>query len=114
MHICEYYERSWGNPRSNGRSMSARRAQGDSQFQSLGGIACGGTGGHFFPGLAVGQRLLERGCAVILLVSSKELEQQLVREVLGMLVITLPAVGLKRGAEAAFVRAFTRSYVAAR
>jgi UDP-N-acetylglucosamine--N-acetylmuramyl-(pentapeptide) pyrophosphoryl-undecaprenol N-acetylglucosamine transferase len=42
-------------------------------------IACGGTGGHLFPGLAVGDRLLQRGCDVTLLVSPKEVDQQAVR-----------------------------------
>jgi len=42
-------------------------------------IACGGTGGHVFPGLAVADELMRRGCAVTLLVSPKEVDQQAVR-----------------------------------
>ncbi|MEE2947143.1 MAG: glycosyltransferase, partial [Verrucomicrobiota bacterium] len=38
-------------------------------------IACGGTGGHLFPGLAVGDALVARGCEVTLLVSPKEVDQ---------------------------------------
>ena len=38
-------------------------------------IACGGTGGHLFPGLAVAETLLERGHEVKLLVSERTVEQ---------------------------------------
>ena len=76
-------------------------------------IACGGTGGHFFPGLAVAGQLVRRGCAVTLLISPKEVDQEAVRGVSGMEIVTLPTVGLKRGGEIAFVRGFIRSYRAA-
>jgi UDP-N-acetylglucosamine--N-acetylmuramyl-(pentapeptide) pyrophosphoryl-undecaprenol N-acetylglucosamine transferase len=72
-------------------------------------IACGGTGGHLFPGLAVGEELLARGCDVMLLVSPKDVDQQAVRAVTGMQVVTLPAVGLVRGNLAGFVRGFRSS-----
>ncbi len=76
-------------------------------------IACGGTGGHLFPGLAVAEQLVRRGCAAMLLISPKEVDQQAVQGVSGMEVVTLPAVGLKRGGEIAFVRGFIQSYRAA-
>ncbi|MEW6306227.1 MAG: glycosyltransferase, partial [Verrucomicrobiota bacterium] len=57
-------------------------------------IACGGTGGHLFPGLAVGEELLQRGCDVTLLISPKDVDQQAVKGVAGMNVVTLPAVAL--------------------
>ncbi len=73
-------------------------------------IACGGTGGHLFPGLAVADQLLRHGCELMLLISPKEVDQQGVKGVTGMKIITLPAVGLKRGGELAFVRGFIQSY----
>ncbi|MGI8965337.1 MAG: glycosyltransferase, partial [Limisphaerales bacterium] len=38
-------------------------------------IACGGTGGHLFPGLAVAEELARRDCSVTLLISPKEVDQ---------------------------------------
>lgn len=73
-------------------------------------IACGGTGGHLFPGLAVAEQLKRRGCAITLLVSPKEVDQQAVKAARDMRVETLPAVGLVRGSRLAFVRGFGRSY----
>ena len=77
-------------------------------------IACGGTGGHLFPGLAVGEQLVRRGCAVTLLVSPKDVDQHAVKSASGMQIVTLPAVGLTSGRGLAFMRGFVRSYRAAR
>ena len=57
-------------------------------------IACGGTGGHLFPGIAVGDALVARGCEVTLLVSPKEVDQPAVKSAYGMDVEPLPVVGL--------------------
>src|SRR2546423_13663198 len=38
-------------------------------------IACGGTGGHLFPGIAVAEVLRQRGHEVLLFVSEKEVDQ---------------------------------------
>ncbi|MBI4660924.1 MAG: undecaprenyldiphospho-muramoylpentapeptide beta-N-acetylglucosaminyltransferase [Verrucomicrobia bacterium] len=73
-------------------------------------IACGGTGGHLFPGLAVAERLQQRSCHVTLLVSQKAVDQQGVQSAHGMEVQTLPAVALQRGAVRPFLRGFWRSY----
>ncbi|HSH93447.1 MAG TPA: undecaprenyldiphospho-muramoylpentapeptide beta-N-acetylglucosaminyltransferase [Roseimicrobium sp.] len=77
-------------------------------------IACGGTGGHLFPGLAVAEELGARGANVMLLVSPKEVDQQAVRTIRGMRVETLPAVGLTRGGFVSFAVGFWKSYRAAR
>src|SRR5580698_10513028 len=57
-------------------------------------IACGGTGGHLFPGMAVGEQLRARGCDVTLMISPKDVDQQAVKSISGMEIVTLPAVGL--------------------
>ncbi len=77
-------------------------------------IACGGTGGHLFPGLAVGEELVARGCDVMLLISPKEVDQQAVRAAHGMQIVTLPAVGLVRGNFAGFFKGFRASYLEAK
>ena len=76
-------------------------------------IACGGTGGHLFPGLAVAQELLRRDCDVLALVSPKEVDQQAVRAARDVQVATLPAVALQ-GNPLAFARASFASYQAAK
>ncbi len=77
-------------------------------------IACGGTGGHLFPGLAVAEELKLHGCAVTLLISPKEVDQQAVKAASGLKTATLPAVGLSRGSRLAFARGFWESFRAAR
>ncbi len=76
-------------------------------------IACGGTGGHLFPGLAVAEELQRRNCDVLLLVSPKEVDQQAVRATSGLQIATLPAVALQ-GNLFAFARASHASYQAAK
>jgi UDP-N-acetylglucosamine--N-acetylmuramyl-(pentapeptide) pyrophosphoryl-undecaprenol N-acetylglucosamine transferase len=73
-------------------------------------IACGGTGGHVFPGIAVGEQLIRHGCDVTLLVSPKEVDQKALKTRTDMHVVTLPAVGLRPGARLAFLNGFRRSY----
>lgn len=72
-------------------------------------IACGGTGGHLFPGLAVAEELLMRRCQVTLMVSPKDVDQQAVKAVRGMDVVTLPAIGLQRGQYLKFFLKFWQS-----
>lgn len=77
-------------------------------------IACGGTGGHLYPGMAVGRHLSVLGCEVALLVSPKEVDQNAVRGEREMRVMTLPAVGLQGGRWWSFLRGFVASKKEAR
>lgn len=77
-------------------------------------IACGGTGGHLFPGLAVAEVLEERGVETLVLISTKEVDRQAVRGLPASQVEALPGVGLERGRRLAFVREFVRALGAAR
>jgi UDP-N-acetylglucosamine--N-acetylmuramyl-(pentapeptide) pyrophosphoryl-undecaprenol N-acetylglucosamine transferase len=77
-------------------------------------IACGGTGGHLFPGLAVAEQLVRRGCEVALLISPKEVDQQAVKTVTGVDVVTLPAVALQNRNYFSFARSFLKALFAAR
>src|SRR5271155_5771275 len=77
-------------------------------------IACGGTGGHLFPGLAVAGELKKRGCKIALLISPKDVDQQAVKSAQGFEVFTLPAVGLQNHNYFSFARSFWNSYRASR
>jgi UDP-N-acetylglucosamine--N-acetylmuramyl-(pentapeptide) pyrophosphoryl-undecaprenol N-acetylglucosamine transferase len=82
-------------------------------FSTRFAVACGGTGGHFFPGLAVARQLRERGGEVSLLISPKDVDQKSVRAASGLDIITLPGVGLQRGGAWSFWRGFGKSYLQA-
>ena len=90
------------------------REEGQTGRPSRVAIACGGTGGHLFPGLAVAEELSRRQCVVTLLISPKEVDQQAVKTVSGLEVVTLPAVALTRRGFLGFVRGFWKSYWTAR
>ncbi len=77
-------------------------------------IACGGTGGHLFPGLAVAEDLKQRGCVVALMISPKDVDQQAVKSAQGMEIITLPAVGLQNRNYVSFALSFWKSWRTAR
>jgi UDP-N-acetylglucosamine--N-acetylmuramyl-(pentapeptide) pyrophosphoryl-undecaprenol N-acetylglucosamine transferase len=59
-------------------------------------IACGGTGGHLFPGLAIAQQLRREGHRVLLLVSQKDIDQHAFDFGEQFPVRRIPAIGLPR------------------
>jgi len=60
------------------------------------GVACGGTGGHIFPGLATAQELADRGHQVSLWLAGKDVELDAVQDWKGD-VVTIPAEGFQFG-----------------
>jgi UDP-N-acetylglucosamine--N-acetylmuramyl-(pentapeptide) pyrophosphoryl-undecaprenol N-acetylglucosamine transferase len=59
-------------------------------------IACGGTGGHLFPGLAVAEVLRERGHEILLFVSEKAVDTRALRGHPDLPAVRLPSIGLPR------------------
>ncbi|MEX1044857.1 MAG: undecaprenyldiphospho-muramoylpentapeptide beta-N-acetylglucosaminyltransferase [Chthoniobacterales bacterium] len=57
-------------------------------------IACGGTGGHLFPGLAVAEVLRGQGHEVLLFVSEKEVDARALRNHPDLAREKLPSIGL--------------------
>lgn len=57
-------------------------------------IACGGTGGHLFPGLAVAETLHARGHEILLLVSEKEIDSTALAAHPEFRAEKLPSVGM--------------------
>ena len=59
-------------------------------------IACGGTGGHLFPGLAVAEVLKSRGHEILLLISEKQIDATAVRDRREFRIEKIAAVGLPK------------------
>ena len=57
-------------------------------------IACGGTGGHLFPGIAVAEVLRDRGHEVMLLISEKDIDALALSGHTNFRVEKLPTIGL--------------------
>jgi len=67
-------------------------------------IACGGTGGHLFPGLSVAQELRSRGHEVLLIVSEKAIDSLALKSHPEFRYERLPSVGMPSVLSPAFVR----------
>lgn len=77
-------------------------------------IACGGTGGHLFPGLAVAEVLRERGHDVLLFISEKEVDARALLTHPDLERVKLPSIGLPSflsPALIAFLRRLRSSFV---
>jgi UDP-N-acetylglucosamine--N-acetylmuramyl-(pentapeptide) pyrophosphoryl-undecaprenol N-acetylglucosamine transferase len=75
-------------------------------------IACGGTGGHLFPGLAVGEVLRSRGHDVMLFISEKEIDTLAASTHSDFRLEKLPSIGLPSPFSPAilgFIRRFNES-----
>ncbi|QQL46069.1 undecaprenyldiphospho-muramoylpentapeptide beta-N-acetylglucosaminyltransferase [Sulfuriroseicoccus oceanibius] len=59
-------------------------------------IACGGTGGHLFPGIAVAQELVARGHRPLLLISGKKIDETASAAYPDLEFLSLPAVGMPK------------------
>ncbi len=59
-------------------------------------IAAGGTGGHLFPGLAVGEVLLARGHEVMILISEKEIDALATQGRSEFRIERLPGIGMPK------------------
>ena len=73
-------------------------------------IACGGTGGHLFPGLAVAETLHDRGHEVMLFVSEKEIDTVALRGHTEFRTEKLPSVGMPAVLSPAFPRFLKRGW----
>jgi UDP-N-acetylglucosamine--N-acetylmuramyl-(pentapeptide) pyrophosphoryl-undecaprenol N-acetylglucosamine transferase len=58
-------------------------------------IACGGTGGHLTPGIALAQELEQRGCKVTLFISSKSIDRRLCEHYSTLNFIPIPGCGFR-------------------
>jgi UDP-N-acetylglucosamine--N-acetylmuramyl-(pentapeptide) pyrophosphoryl-undecaprenol N-acetylglucosamine transferase len=64
--------------------------------------------------MAVAEELMLRGCDTLLLVSAKDVDQQIVKSAAGAEFATLPSVGMTKGRRWQFVKGFIQSYRQAR
>lgn len=73
-------------------------------------IACGGTGGHLFPGLAVADVLRQRGWKILLLVSAKQIDEVALRNYPNYEVRILSTIGWPGAKSLAFINFLWRYF----
>jgi UDP-N-acetylglucosamine--N-acetylmuramyl-(pentapeptide) pyrophosphoryl-undecaprenol N-acetylglucosamine transferase len=73
-------------------------------------IACGGTGGHLFPGLAVAEVMKDRGHEILLFVSEKDIDTQALKSHPEFRSERLPSIGLPSFLSPAFVTFLRRMW----
>lgn len=77
------------------------------------GVACGGTGGHIFPGLATANVLARRGHEVTLWLAGKDIEHDAVKAWQGK-IITIPSEGFQFGLSLRSLKTISRLFKAYR
>ena len=80
-------------------------------------IACGGTGGHLFPGIAVAQQLKHQGHRAVLLISRKEVDADASRKYGDLEFHSIPAIAkppLLSLRTPGFIRALIKTYFTCR
>jgi len=71
-------------------------------------IACGGTGGHLFPGLAVAQELKSRGHEILLIISEKAIDATALQAYPEFRCEKIPSIGMPSVLSPAFIRFLRR------
>lgn len=79
-------------------------------------IACGGTGGHLVPGIAIGEALIAAGHEVGFAISQKQVDSRLAEKYTGMRFIKMPGAAFAKSplALARFFRGFFKAFAAGR
>ena len=79
-------------------------------------IACGGTGGHLVPGIAIGQALIEAGHKVSFAISKKQVDSRLVEKYTDLHFIKMSGVAFSKSPIKflKFLKEFLKAFITAR